>query len=544
MRCLALLICSYTLFANAQSVASRPQLVVGLVVDQMRWDFLYRYAEKYTGGGFKRLLNEGYHCAYTQINYSPTYTGCGHASIYSGTVPAVHGIVGNNWYDYTEGKYVYCTADTKCNTVGSASKAGQMSPGRMQVSTITDELRLATNFRSKCIGIALKDRGSILPAGHSANAAYFYDPAEGKWVTSTYYNLSSLPEWVTQFNEQKLPEKYLQQNWNTLLPILQYWESDEDDVPYENPLPGEERPCFQHTTSRLSPAYKILLTTPYGNSFTLRFAESAILHEALGKDAYTDFLAISLSSTDYIGHNFGPNSVEIEDCYLRLDRELEQFFAFLDKHVGKGHYLLFITADHGVAHIPDYLKKKKMHGGVYESDALVKLLNDSLRMATGHDSLVLAYENMHIYFNKKRLQHFRLNESEIKQSIRRWLMQLPGVANVYDLQALCNENIPSTIKEKIVNSIYPLRSGDMYVLVKPNWFEDMPRGTTHGTVYPYDTHIPLIWYGWGVKRGTDFSEVHITDIAPTLAAMLKIQEPNGCIGKPITGLLHNLKSKK
>lgn len=526
--------------AVAQNTPPRPKLVVGLVVDQMRWDFLYRYADKYSATGFNRLLREGYNCQNTHINYSPSYTACGHTCVYTGSLPSVHGIAGNNWYDYKDARYVYCTEDSSYKTVGSTSKAGQMSPKRMVASTITDELRLATNFKSKCIGIALKDRSSILPAGHAGNAAYFYDPNVGKWITSSYYGISDLPVWVNQFNDFKLPEKYMQQNWNTLKPIVEYYESDEDDVPYESALPGEASPVFEHKTSQLSPQYKVLLATPYGNSFTLKFAEGAILNEQLGQGNQTDFLAVSLSSTDYVGHSFGPNSIEVQDCYMRLDQDLSDFFAFLDKTVGAGNYLFFLTADHGVAHIPDYLKKKKMEGGVFNSATLVKQLNDSLKAVYGLDTLIVAYENMHLYFNNKLITEKKLNEQNIKSLVKHWTLQYKGVANVYDLSNLSNENIEHSLKEKISNSVFAGRAGNMYVMFNPNWFEDMPKGTTHGTIYPYDTHIPLIWMGWKVKPGTDYSAINMTDIAPTLAGMLHIQEPNGCVGKPITELMKNI----
>ncbi|HLP22280.1 MAG TPA: alkaline phosphatase family protein, partial [Chitinophagales bacterium] len=304
---------------SAQTVAptptatARPKLVVGMVVDQMRWDFLYRYQDKYVAGGFKRLLRDGYSCENTHINYSPSYTACGHTCVYTGSVPSVHGITGNNWFDLKENKYVYCTEDTTEKTVGSSSKAGLMSPRRMLTTTITDELRLATNFRSKVIGVALKDRGSILPAGHTANAAYFYDPSAGNWITSTYY-MQELPTWVKQFNDYKLPEKYLAENWSTLQPIEKYIESTDDDEQYEGLFENETKAMFTHKVSEIKPTYKILAATPFGNTVTLKFAEGVILNERMGGHDATDFLAVSLSSTDYVGHRFGPNSVETEDC--------------------------------------------------------------------------------------------------------------------------------------------------------------------------------------------------------------------------------------
>jgi len=515
---------------------AQPKLVIGLVVDQMRYDFLYRYSDKYSENGFKRLLREGYSCENTHINYSPSYTGCGHTCIYTGSVPAVHGITGNNWFDLEENKVVYCTEDTAEKSIGSISKAGMMSPRRMLTTTITDELRLATNFKSKVIGIAIKDRGSILPAGHSANAAYFYDPSCGNWITSSYY-MNDLPTWVKQFNDYKLPEKYLKDNWATLQPIEKYTESHEDDVTFEGTFETETKPVFIHKVGEIvNPSYKILAATPYGNSFTLKFAEGAILNEHLGQNSVPDFLAVSLSSTDYIGHRFGPNSVEVEDCYLRLDKDLGEFFSFLDEHVGTGNYTLFLTADHGAAHVPDFSKLHKIPAGVFPIDTVLKQLETKLKQQFGDGEWILSYENMQLTLNNKLIAEKKADKSQMKKDIRDFLLQFDGIVKVLDLENLNNELEEASLKSAIVNGYYPKRAGELYVLFEPGWFEGMTKGTTHGTIYPYDTHIPLVWMGWGIKHGEDHNDIHMTDIAPTVAAMLHIQEPNGNTGKIIQGI--------
>jgi len=522
--------------AVVPAVPASPKLVVGIVVDQMRYDFLYRYAEKYSSGGFKRLLKEGYSCENTHINYSPSYTACGHTCVYTGSVPSVHGITGNDWYDLEEGKRVYCTEDTTMKTIGSTSKAGKMSPNRLLVTTVTDELRLATNFQSKSIGIALKDRGAILPAGHSANAAYFFDATTGGWITSSYY-MNELPAWVNKFNDQKLADKYVSQNWNTLLPIAQYFESHEDDKHFESPFKNETKPVFEHKVSELkTPTLDIIRATPYGNTLTLDFAKAAIESEKLGKGKYTDFLAVSLSSTDYIGHQFGPNSVEVEDCYLRLDKDLGAFFTYLDASVGKGNYVLFLTADHGAAHVPDFMKEKKIPGGVFPIDTVLKQLGAKLSKQYGDGEWVVNYENMQLYLNNKLLTEKKVNRSEFKKAIADFLIQFNGIAKVIDLENLSNELVEGSMKTAISNGFYPNRSGEIYILHESGWFEGMPKGTTHGTIYPYDTHIPLVWMGWNIKPGENHSQVYMTDIAPTVAAMLHIQEPNGSVGKVIEGI--------
>jgi predicted AlkP superfamily pyrophosphatase or phosphodiesterase len=539
---LLLFLFSTNLISFAQSTVQaptstpRPKLIVGIVVDQMRWDFLYRYSEKYSSGGFARLLREGYSCANTHINYSPTYTACGHTCIYTGSVPSVHGITGNDWYDLEEGKKVYCTEDTTMNTIGSGSKAGKMSPHRMLVTTVTDELRLATNFQSKAIGIALKDRGAILPAGHSANAAYFYDGSTGGWITSSYY-MKELPTWVKTFNDQKLADKYVSQNWNTLLPVAQYFESHDDDKHFESPFKNETKPVFEHKVSELkTPSLDIIRITPYGNTLTLDFAKAAIESEKLGKGKYTDFLAVSLSSTDYIGHQFGPNSVEVEDCYLRLDKDFSTFFSYLDNAIGKGNYVLFLTADHGAAHVPDFMKEKKIPGGVFPIETVLPQLESALKEKYGEGPWIVNYENMQLYLNNKRLTEKKVNRDEFKQTIISFLLQHDGIAKVLDLENLNDELVEASMKSAIANGFYPKRSGEIYVLHEPGWFEGMPKGTTHGSIYPYDTHIPLVWMGWNIKPGENHSQIYMTDIAPTIAAMLHIQEPNGCVGKVIEGI--------
>lgn len=407
----------------------------------------------------------------------------------------------------------------------------------MLTTTIGDELKLATNFKSKTIGVALKDRGSILPAGHSANAAYFYDGSTGNWITSSYY-MQDLPLWVKQFNDYKLPEKYLSANWSTLQPIEKYYESHEDDKHFEGTFENEAKPVFEHKVGTLvQPAYKILAATPYGNTVTLKFAEGAVLNENLGQGGVTDFLAVSLSSTDYIGHRFGPNSVETEDCYLRLDKDLEEFFGFLDTHVGKGNYLLFLTADHGVAHVPAFLQEHKIPGGVFPIDTVLKQLEVKLKQQFGEGEWLLSYENMQLYLNDSLIAARQTNRTALVQTIKTFLLRFEGISKVLDMKNISNELVEQQLKQAIINGHFEKRSGDVYVLHEPGWFEGMAKGTTHGTIYPYDTHIPLVWMGWNIKHGSNYSPVYMTDIAPTIAAMLHIQEPNGSVGKVIEQLV-------
>ncbi|WP_347157465.1 alkaline phosphatase PafA [Pontibacter chitinilyticus] len=515
----------------------RPKLVVGIVVDQMRYDYLFRYWDKYGADGFKKLVTQGFNFKNNHYNYVPTYTGPGHASIYTGSVPALNGIIANDWYDRTTGKTIYCVEDNSVKTVGSNSTAGQMSPANLLTTTITDELRLATNKGAKVIGVALKDRGSILPAGHLANAAYWFDSPSGNWITSTFY-AQDLPTWAKAFNSRKLPDQYLSQSWNTLLPIGQYTESTPDDEPWEGVLPGEQKPVFPHNLPGIREKdYELLRSVPAGNTITKDFALAALEGENLGKGQFTDFLAVSFSSTDYVGHRFGPNSVEAEDVFLRLDKEIAELITAAEKQVGKGNVLFFLTADHGAAHVPAFLQENKIPAGVASS----KLVQDSvaayLTKVYGSGNWVERYINQQLYLNRSLIDSKRLDRAGVQERVARYVMRFPAVERAITATALQQNNWHEGIMGRVDNGYNAQRSGDVVVVLQPGWFEGYgsahPTGTTHGTYANYDTHVPLVWYGWQVPAGESSVETETVDIAPTVASWLYIQEPSGSIGKPL-----------
>nr|WP_315422723.1 alkaline phosphatase PafA [uncultured Pedobacter sp.] len=509
---------------------ARPKLVVGLVVDQMRWDYLYRYYNRYSNGGFKRLINEGFSVENTFIPYTPTYTACGHTCIYTGSVPAVHGIIGNDWYDPETKKSVYCTEDSTVSTVGSTpSSEGNMSPKNMLTTTITDELRLATNFKGKVIGISLKDRGSILPAGHAANAAYWYQGSTGNWITSTYY-MKEVPTWISDYNKLKLANKFYAKNWETLYPINTYVNSTKDENAYE----GKSSTFPHQLTQNVDKNFDAIRSTPYGNTITLDLAKLAILSEDLGQDNITDFLAVSCSSTDYVGHAYGPNSVEAEDTYLRLDKDFEEFFNYLDKKVGKGNYTVFLTADHGAAHVPGFMQENKLPSGVVSdrdiADKLNAYLNDKFKV----NNVVLRSMNNQIIFDHDKTDKGDVSFDVIKSASVEFLKRLDGFQNAVDIAKISQATIQEIQKKMITNGYNARRSGDIYYVLQPNWFNGSSTGTTHGNWNPYDSHIPLVFMGWGIKSGASNKTHYMTDIAPTLAALLHIQMPNGNVGEPIT----------
>ncbi|MGF7232208.1 alkaline phosphatase PafA [Arachidicoccus sp.] len=522
-----------SLFSFAQM--QRPKLVVGIVVDQMRWDYLYRFYDKYSEGGFKRLLNEGYSCANTFVNYLPAYTAVGHSTIFTGSVPSIDGIAGNSWRFQNSEKTTYCTDDSTVSTVGAVGGAGEMSPHNLWVTTITDELRLATNFKSKVIGVSLKDRAAILPAGHNPTGAFWLDDSSGNFITSTYY-MKELPIWVKVFNEEKNIDKLIKRSWKPLLSIDQYTESTKDDEPWEGKLKGSATPTFPFDVAK---AYSIdkesFRQTPYGNTLTLNFAEAAINGEKLGQGNYTDFLTINCASTDYVGHMTGPNAIEIEDVYLRLDRDLATFLDMLDAKVGKGNYLIFLTADHGGAHSEGFMKERKMPTGFFPN--LTMALNEYLQKEFGVNKLVLDIENFEVSFDNRNIESNQLNKEKIKAATIVFLQKQKGILYAIDESRAVTAPIPSSIREMIINGYNRERSGDIKIILQSGWLPDNYKtGTSHGLWNAYDTHIPLIFMGWKIPHGETNSTNYMTDIAPTIAALLHIQMPSGCIGKAIVSL--------
>ncbi|SFI53110.1 alkaline phosphatase PafA [Halpernia frigidisoli] len=538
---ITLAICSTGLFAqkNKNTTLQRPKLVVGLVVDQMRWDYLYRYYDKYQNDGFKRLLNEGFSANNVHIPYIPTYTAVGHSSIYTGSVPAINGIPGNDWFDKSLGRSVYCTEDDSVKPVGTTNaKVGSQSPKNLWSTTMTDELRIATNFQGKVVGISLKDRASILPAGHNPNGAYWFDDSSGNFVTSSYY-MKELPKWLNDFNAEKVPDNLVKNGWNTLLPISEYTESSPDNSPWEGLLGSAKTPTFPY--SNFAADYQKdkdnIRTSPFGNTLTLKAAEAALKGESLGADAITDFLAINLASTDYAGHKFGPNSVEVEDVYLRLDRDLAEFFKYLDKNVGAGNYTVFLSADHGGAHSEGFMEEHKMATGFYGEDAK-KEYNQLLKDKFKVEKLVSSYTNSQIYLDDKLMDDNKLDGDEVKNYLINSLNKDKSVLFAVDMKKVAQFSIPEPIKTRIINGFNWQRSGDIQIIYHDSLLPSYSKlGTTHGAWNSYDSHIPLIFMGWGIKKGESNKDYYMTDIASTICALLHIQFPSGNVGNPITEVL-------
>lgn len=532
--------CSLLLFSflgktTTASPANKPKLVVGIVIDQMRWDYLHRFEERYRKDGFKRLMREGFNCNQTYINYLPTFTAPGHATIYTGTVPALHGIAANDWIENATGANMYCTQDKSVTPIGGG-QAGLQSPANLWATTITDELKLATNFKSKVYGISIKDRGAILPVGHSADGAFWFEQETGNFISSSFY-LKQLPQWLQRFNQRNIADSLLALDWHTSFPIESYTQSLPDANAYEGTLAHESSPTFPHRTSlAVGEQRKAIRYTPQGNTITRLLAQELILAEKMGQNSVTDFLAVSFSSTDYMGHLYGPNAIEIEDMYYKLDEELALFLHFLDEHIGEGQYTVFLTADHGGAHNPSFLLDKKIPAGSSSEKELLADIRNVL-FPQFDQNVVRAVTNYQIYLDEKLIAEKNYDRNEIIKKIKTHCLTRPEISHVLTMDETF-EAVPEPLRTRAINGYNPKRSGQLLVILKPAWFHSTyTTGTTHGSWNPYDAKIPLIWYGWGIQSGSTQRTISMTDIAPTLAALLNIQVPNACIGNVIEEVL-------
>ncbi|RYZ46422.1 MAG: alkaline phosphatase family protein, partial [Chitinophagaceae bacterium] len=370
---------------------------------------------------------------------------------------------------------------------------------------------MATNFKSKTIGIALKDRGSILPAGHTANGAYWFDNASGSLISSNYY-MQALPDWVVRFNNKRLPDTYMAKNWNTLYPVDTYTQSTADEKQYENNFPGGGTTTFPHLTEKITKdKYEIFRATPYGNTYTVEAAKAAIEGENLGGNGVTDFLAVSFSSTDYVGHAYGPNSVEVEDVYLRLDKDLAALLTYLDSKVGKNQYLLFLTADHAVAHASGFAKEARLITAA-AMPGMQKAVNDAIKKEFGDGKYILAFTNYQVHLNNELVAANKIDRAALKQTIIRTIMKQPEIFSVVDLENVQTASLPETVRKGLVNGYNQKLSGELQYLYKPQ-YGGYEKGASHGYWNPYDSHIPLLWFGWNIKSGKSNREVYMTDIS-------------------------------
>ncbi|PIW69001.1 MAG: alkaline phosphatase [Ignavibacteriales bacterium CG12_big_fil_rev_8_21_14_0_65_30_8] len=535
-----ILLLIFTLISNflltAQNKKAFPKLVVGIVVDQMRFDYLYRFNPLYGENGFKKLMKDGSNFTFAHFNYIPTYTGPGHASIYTGTTPYYHGIISNSWFDKKTKKTIYCTSDKNYKTIGADNDNGEMSPKQLLSTTITDQLKMATNNKGKVISVSIKDRAAILPGGHRPDGAYWYDSKSGNFITSSFY-MNDLPNWVKEFNSKKLPDKYMSTQWDLSYPLEKYWLNFPDERNFEEDLFLEKRTSFPHTFKFIPEKEKkeLLKSTPYGNELLYNLAVSALTNENLGKDEITDFLAISFSSTDYIGHNYGPNSVEIEDTYVKLDLLVAKLINELNKNIGEGNYILFLTADHGVAENPEYLWEHNIKGNWIN----FKMISDSLYEYSEKNygaNVIEKVSNKQIFLKYDLIKSLKLDLSNVRKSFSEYLINaFPFIAQTTTRDNLTQFVASRSSSNLILNGFSPLRSGDVVLELQPGYIpgSSKDRYVTHGSSYPYDTHVPLLFYGWNIPSQTINTPVYTIDIAATISDLLQITEPSGNMGIPL-----------
>jgi predicted AlkP superfamily pyrophosphatase or phosphodiesterase len=508
---------------------------VGIVVDQMREEYLYRFYDQFGENGFKRLIHEGFNCRNTHYNYIPTVTGAGHASIYTGTTPRYHGIVGNDWYDRPSKKKIYCVYDSTEQLIGLDRPEKGASPKNLLATNLGDELKISTNLKAKVISISFKDRAAILPAGHMANAAYWIDHQTGVFISSTFY-MEKLPDWVTEFNRQKKADYYLSQTWSLLKPETDYPLSIADDNNYEGKFKGKDKPVFPYNLKELSasnnPLFEMLYNSPLADDLLTDFAIEALKQENLGKGTYPDLLAISYSSTDAIGHKFGPLSKEINDTYLRLDLDIARLLETLDQQVGNGNYTVFLTADHAVSENTKYLRDHKVPTGTLDLDSLRKNASLFLNRRLGAGKWIEAALNNQFYLNRSLIATKGFKLDEVQNRLADYLRSKAGIAEVYTASQLEHQDFSQFLSLRIKNGFSYKRSGDVIIVTEPAW-TDGYEAATHGTGYTYDTHVPLLLFGAGIRKGESFEHYNITDLAPTISMILKIKLPNACIGDPI-----------
>ena len=531
-------------FSNIQAQSNkplppeRPKLIVQLVVGQMRYDFIHRYWQNFSEDGFKVLVNEGSFCKNARYNYLLTQSAPGVATLLTGAQPASHGIVSDRWLNRTNNEMVTATFDKRYRGVGGDDMYGSHSPRNMMASTLGDELK-RWNPTSKVISVSLAPQQAVLAAGHSGDGAYWLNPYYGTWMTSNFYQ-KEMPEWVSDFNKKQFADAYVQRSWETLLPMGSYMSPDISAIDTIKKADLEETKKNPITLMKSLFAEKakdkdfgILQNTPFGNSYTKDFALSAIVSENLGKDAITDLLTIYFSPTAEICRKYGTNSVELEDTYYRLDRELAHFMSFLNETVGKESVLIILTADHGTDDSQDKSSTVRVPGGTFEPKQSIALLKSYLTVTFGKGDWIKAYDQKQIYLNRSLIEDSNLKLSDFQDKISEFMVQFSGVAGSVTSTTLVNTAFNQGNLLKIQNSYNIKRSGDILFFLEPGWTERSESTSAQSSPYSYDSHVPLIFYGWKIKRKNILTPMDIADVAPTTATLIDISWPNAASGKPM-----------
>jgi arylsulfatase A-like enzyme len=496
------------------------RLVLLIAVDQFRYDYLTRFRSEYTDG-IKRLLTEGAVFTNANLEHYPTVTAIGHATMLSGATPSVSGIIGNDWFDRETGATVTSVSDSTVKPLGSAT-ASPASPRRLLVSTLGDELKMASRLPKgapdapRVVGVSLKDRSAILTVGRGADAAYWWDTRTGSFVTSSYY-FADAPEWMWTFNDRKPADAHAGASWTVLATPAQ--------------------PLRQLPAERGAALYDAVYGSPFGNELLLAFADELVRREQLGQRNATDLLSVSFSSNDSVGHTYGPDSPQVRDIAVRTDRAIGQLLTRIDKLVGLQHTLVAFTTDHGVAPMPESLHERSLPGGRLTTRELFEPIQEALAARFGEGRWLMATAGSSPYLNYDLMEKRELDPSDIRRVAATAAAKVPHVARVYTRDQLLRGEVPNDrIGSRVLRGFNAQRSGDLEIILEPYWMRQ-PQGTTHGTPYSYDAHIPLILMGRRVSPGEYSDHVALNDLAPTLATLAGVEIPSGSAGRVLTEAL-------
>ncbi len=535
------------LFSSALSIAQvayippeKPRLVVAIIVEQLRYDQIEKYRNRFLENGIRRLINEGTSFKSANFNYLHTQSAPGHATISTGTEPAFHGITSDYWYVPLKDETIYCTYDAEVRPVGGSYEQGLHSPSQLHSSTFADELKLATKGKAKIFSAGLRESSAILSAGHSPDGVFWFDNKSGTWMSSTWY-MDQLPVWVNDLNSMKLSDSYLNGIWSLFKETEAYSGCLPDSNTFEmgfdgkNWFPYDLKKIREKSFQGNNDSYSMLSETPFGNTFTKDFVIRLVKEEKLGQDDTTDYLSVCFSATDYIGHRFGPSSVEMADAIFRLDADIAALLDFLNETIGKRNILVFFTASHGISEIPSLLEQYRIPGGYFRQNQALQLLRMYLNALYGEGAWIKGYFQNQIFLNRTLIEDARLSLDEIQKRVSRFIVQHSGVASAFPMTMMESGRFPGDgLMQKVLNSYVPQRSGDVFIILNPGWVERNDNSVTgHNSPYDYDTHVPLIWYGWTVNRATVTRKVNLTDIAPTLSVMCGIPVPGAATGEPI-----------
>ena len=523
----------FSIAQNARKIPSeKPKLVVGIVVDHLRADYFFRYSNLLGDGGFKRLMNQGTYCKNAKFSYLYSQTGPDHASIFTGTPPAFHGIISNGWYNRLSGELELAKEDSETKLVGIESEEKGISPKKMLASTLGDEIKLF-NSRSRVVGVALNCESALFSAGHAADGAYWMDDLSGKFITSSYYQ-DTLYNWVKEFNEKKFADFYLNRVWTPF--------NDGNAPSVSDKLLGKvglnNQFFYDLNKEKREHGYKAIKKTPFGNMLVKDFAISAIINENLGKDDDADFLSVTFSCLDEKHRDLSPFAPEMIDNFIRLDQELEHFLSFLDEQIGLENVLVFVTADQSANYTPENLSAQNIPNGYFSTYNAIALLKSYFNILYGNGEWVLGYDSQQVYLNHQLIEDSKLSIIDLQTKAAEFLIQFSGVATTTTANSLVKSNYTHGILQKVQRSFNQKRSGDVMLTLEQGWMHKIKDERDEIAQYSYTNQVPLFWYGWKIKRSVISRSVYIEDIVPTVSSFLNISIPSGCDGNPIEELVN------